>query len=84
MPCHGNATDHCCYVAGVECDYLERNTVPGRKWACALRRELGSWYKVHADARYLRDVRARLPAHIPDCGDWPPSGMVCASCGEVG
>ena len=84
MACSGNSVDHCCYVAGGVCPHLEEGTVPGRFWSCGLRRELVSWEAVHADSRYQADVRARLPASVGDCGDWPPPGVTCGACGVVG
>jgi hypothetical protein len=79
--CTGNGDEHCCWINGV-CEFLEENTVPGRRWACGLRRELGSWQAVHADSRYLTNVHPVL-ARIgdPDCGDWPAPGVTCAACG---
>lgn len=81
--CDGLAADHCCYLgaAGV-CRYLERDTVPGRRWACGLRRELGSWDAVHADPRYLADVMPTVQNLVAvHCGDWPRPGETCATCG---
>jgi hypothetical protein len=68
------------------CPHLEEGTVTGRRWACALRRELGSWSAVHADARYRRDVRPFWDGFAPalDCGTWPTAGATCATCGQVG
>jgi len=71
--CHGNGPDHCCSLGqyGV-CQYLEENTVEGRRWACGLLRELGAWSRVHVDGRYLRDVKPKLDElGVVDCGDWP-------------
>ena len=84
-PCTGNGPDHCCYLAGDPCPFLEENTVPGRRWVCGLRRELGSWGAVAADERYLTVVRpvwdAVTPADglpMPDCGTWGAwSGQCC-------
>jgi hypothetical protein len=85
--CDGLAADHCCYLgaAGV-CRYLERDTVPGRRWACGLRRVLGSWGKVHADPRYLANVKPVLVdiGVKVDCGQWPTPGETCATCGVTG
>jgi hypothetical protein len=73
--CHGNGEDHCCYLGkyGV-CQYVEENTVPGRRWTCGLYRELGSWEAVYADRRYQtsdagRFMAERFPGY--GCGDWP-------------
>jgi hypothetical protein len=82
--CSGLADDHCCHLgaAGV-CRFLEENTVEGRRWACRLRRELGSWEKVHGSDRYRKQVRPLLDACgvAQDCGDWPPLGETCGTCG---
>jgi hypothetical protein len=76
MPvCHGNGPDHCCWIGGGRaCEFLEENTVPGRRWACALFRELGSWDLVHTDPRYLASKAHRImqeshPGY--ECGDYP-------------
>jgi hypothetical protein len=60
--------------------------VPGRRWVCGLRRELGSWESVHVDSRYMEDVRPFWQDYRPElnCGDWPPKGVVCAECGVTG
>jgi hypothetical protein len=85
--CDGLAADHCCYLgaAGV-CRYLEHDTVPGRRWACGLRRELGSWEPVHSDPRYIAHVRPFWDdyASALDCGLWPPPGETCGTCGVIG
>ena len=85
--CAGNADDSCCYVAGVPCRFLEEHTVPGRRWACGLYRELGSWARVHADPRYLTHVKPHWensPLRGQDCGDWPAPGVTCPTCGVTG
>ena len=74
MVCHGNLDTHCCTVNGAPCPYLEENTIPGRRWVCALRRELGSWDLVHQDPRYLTDVQPgwdKYPYPNMGCGTWP-------------
>jgi len=65
--CHGNGPDHCCYIAGQVCEFLEENTVEGRRWACGLYREHGSWEKVYADPRH-----EPIPFR---CGDWPQDDL---------
>lgn len=85
--CAGTSNEHCCHIAGAVCPHLEEGTVPGRRWACGLRRVLGSWPAVHADARYLTSVKSYLKTTAlkdMDCGDWPPPGVTCPSCGAVG
>lgn len=67
--CHGNGEDHCCYVRGEVCEFLEENTIEGRRWVCGLLRELGSWDKVHEDPRYIDRVQPAWDGF--DCGTWP-------------
>lgn len=88
MSCRAYTThtpDHCCWLGGSECRYLEKE-VDGHPYSCALRRELGSWDAVHADARYLAHVRPFWDGFAPhlDCGTWPPPGETCATCNAVG
>lgn len=74
MTCHGNGREHCCYFQGEACVYVEENTVPGRRWACGLLRELGSWDGVLIDERYIRDVAPKFEAaglHGMTCKGWP-------------
>jgi len=81
MPCNGNSQDHCCYVQGKPCKYVEKNTVEGRKWACGLRRELGDWDLVLEDPRYKKDVQPKLQLGI-NCRDWPDKPFTkCFECG---
>lgn len=88
MECHGNGPDHCCYINGV-CPYLEENTVPGRRWACGLYREHGTWQAVYQDPQWRTShIKAWFDETHPGygCGDWPqnipkaaaqPSGKCC-------
>lgn len=50
--CTGDGADHCCYLDGKPCPHLEEGTVPGRRWACGLLRQTGTWAAVAADPRY--------------------------------
>lgn len=85
MPCPGDRSEHCCWVRGKPCRFLEEGTVSGRRWACGLRRELGDWAEVHRDQRYLEHVKPRwLEIGMTDCGDWPLPGEVCVICGVTG
>lgn len=79
--CHGNQEVPCCFVAGARCPFLEENTVPGRRWVCGLRRELGNWDKVHNDPRYLATVKPEWEkTGTKDCGDFGPAeGQCCFS-----
>lgn len=84
MICLGSADDHCCYVNGKLCEHLEENTVEGRRWACGLYRVHQSWEAVYLAPEYpavraaLRGVGIKV-----DCGDWPPHGERCATCGGL-
>ena len=72
--CHGNGATHCCHLAQYgTCPYVEENTVPGRRWACGLYRELGSWTAVHNDPRYLESVQPFFTewGNGLSCGTWP-------------
>jgi hypothetical protein len=83
--CAGNSDDHCCYVAGGVCHFLEENTVPGRRWACGLYRRLGSWAAMVADPGWQEHVKPTIEGlGMETCGDWPRSGEVCLSCGVTG
>lgn len=54
MQCYGrNVENHCCFVNGKPCKFLEENTEPGQRWSCALMRELQSWDLVITDPRYF-------------------------------
>jgi len=78
--CLGVGSDHCCYVSGLPCPHLEDGTVPGRRWACGLRRELGSWDLVHADARYAPIQAEWDRVGIESCGAYPEPGRPCPVC----
>ena len=87
MQCPGNTEDHCCYISGQRCHFLEEDTVPGRRWACGLYRELGGWQAVYVDPRYLQTVKPHwmgTALEEYDCGQWPPPGLICPVCGGVG
>lgn len=75
MACHGNGAEHCCWFAGKQCQYVEENTVDGRRWACGLLVELGDWDKVLTDPRYLTNVQPQFDAIRQlkgmNCRDWP-------------
>jgi hypothetical protein len=77
--------EHCCWVAGQVCPLLVEHA-GGRRWACSLRLELGSWEAVHADPRYqpIREAWQRTRKRPSDCGDYPGPGEWCATCGRRG
>lgn len=78
--CHGNGAEHCCWVDGKECGYLEVDTVPGRRWVCGLRRIHDNWDEVHADPGYVKNVQSAWErTGTADCGDWKVEGQCCFS-----
>ena len=83
MICQGNLNDHCCWINGKVCPFLEENTVQERRWACGLYRELGSWNSVHSDSRYLEHIRPMFEKWRPDrnCGEWLYENEMCNTCG---
>lgn len=85
MSCDGTSTDHCCYVKGEECRFLERNTVVGRYWACGLLRVHGTWEAVYALPEWQEHVKPMFDELWPGkgCGDWPFPGTTCEVCGKV-
>jgi hypothetical protein len=64
------------------CQFLEENTIPGRRWACGLLRELGSWEAVHADVRYAPIQAVWNRVGIESCGAWMPKPGQCCREGE--
>lgn len=82
--CHGNGADHCCYVDGQVCPFLEVDTVPGRKWVCGKRRELGSWEAVHNDPEYIEQVQSHWKeVGVDDCGDFMGGRPQGRATGEI-
>lgn len=82
--CKGTAEAHCCWLLGEVCPhFVGGNDDPMN--GCGLRRELGSWAAVHADPRWIADVKTKLDQRFPgqemNCGDWPRPGETCATCG---
>lgn len=53
LSCTGEGVSgtHCCWVRNEPCPHLVEN-VEGRRYACGLRLELGSWPSVVRDPRY--------------------------------
>lgn len=84
MPCHGNADTHCCWLGGVECDYVEERSMPDRRWACGLMRELKDWDKVLASKEYREHVAPKLEPIGINCKDWPDKPKIyrCRACGH--
>ena len=87
MPCSGNEEDHCCYLQGEVCQFLEENTVPGRRWACGLLKSYETWEAVYETTYYKTLVKPKLDNMFNtsvDCGDWPRPGEKCGTCGTIG
>jgi hypothetical protein len=86
MICEGNIEDHCCWVAGEVCEFLQENTVPGRRWACGLLVKYGDWESVYIATEY-DSVRTKfMDIKFDDdmrCGDWPALGVKCNACGKI-
>ena len=84
--CTGTGTksgNHCCYLRGKVCVFLEVDTVAGRRFSCGLRRELGSWQAVSVDARYkpIGEFWADHDLPFKYCEVWQPTKGEC--CREV-
>lgn len=77
--CDGNGGNHCCYLAGKQCELLTHiDGVP----RCSLMLEHGDWSKVHADPRYIAAglpefYERRWPGMGYGCGDWPQNIPNC-------
>ena len=86
MEC-GNCEGHCCWFKGAECQYLEKNSEPDRRWSCQLRREHGNWEDVYEDPRYVENIIPlwnEIDIGTTRCGDWPVPGRKCGECGLSG
>ena len=83
MPCSGNSEQHCCWLSGMVCTFLEENTVEGRRWACGLRRQYGNWDDAVNSAEYLRLIEPHFGPQGVNCRDWPDlsKGQYCGECG---
>jgi hypothetical protein len=85
MACSGNSVDHCCIFNGIVCEYLEENSVPGRRWACGLMREMGEdWDKVITSEAYIQNIVPLYKKHIwphydvkHNCKTWPSDTCDC-------
>ena len=97
--CHGNGgnsdgNEHCCYVNGQVCRFLEVDTVPGRKYACGILRTTKkaiplettkqSWDRVRVDPEYGEIKTAFQSSGTMLCGDflgtWLPDGTIEGQC----
>ncbi len=76
-----NMDDHCCYISGKVCQFLEENTEKGFRWSCQLRRELGNWDDVLNDERYKNGPGAHFAKQGINCRDFPdPEYNGCSQC----
>lgn len=84
----GKTEEHCCWLFGEVCQYLERNPEGSEYiWSCGLRKMANSWDEVYEMDQYKMNVKPKIEQMgYPDigCGDWPPAGKKCNDCGEVG
>jgi len=66
----GGPDGDCCWIEGARCPHV---IDAGDRVLCGLRLELGSWAKVHADPRWIRDVKPTYDRLWPGygCGDYP-------------
>lgn len=79
MNCLGrNNPDHCCYVNGKPCPFLEENSEEGSRWSCGLRRELGSWDAVIRDSRYAPIGKFFSQFSYKNCKNYQ-----CKECGSL-
>jgi hypothetical protein len=85
MGCKGrNLEEHCCWLKGKVCEFLEENTETDFRWSCGLRRELGSWPAVTKDPRYISGPALILAPMGITCADWPDKSkrQGCGTCGQ--
>lgn len=77
MSCQGrNSDDHCCYINGERCIFLQENVEKGFRWTCGLRLQLGSWDAVIADPRY-EPIKRFLAQFGYDCKTWSDKDHPC-------
>ena len=85
MPCNGNRDDHCCYLNGKACPYLEKNTIEGRLWSCGLYNKLQDWNAVILSDEYKADVAPVFEPLGMICRDFPDgdgaNSYICIECG---
>jgi hypothetical protein len=67
--CQPTEVRHCCWIEGRLCRHLTAEI------RCSLRTELGSWKAVHADPRWVADVKPTFdrlwPGRNYGCGHFP-------------
>ncbi len=76
--------DHCCWFDGKRCQFLVTSQHPDFDYSCILRTMYGSWEEVHKSEEYLEVAKLDLKkaGYKIDCGDWPPDGVACHTCGK--
>jgi hypothetical protein len=84
MICTGNGKEHCCWVKGQVCRYVEEDTVEGRRWACGLLVKYGSWAAVNESAEYAPVGAAWLTVRAPFnwCETYVPNATQCCRVGD--
>ena len=85
--CSGNNEGHCCHFFSGVCQFLEENTVPGRRWACSLLRKYGSWEEMYLSEEWKIVIADAIASGLGEdyrCGSWPPPGHKCGECGVIG
>ena len=97
--CHGNGNnldgnEHCCYVDGQVCKFLETDAAPDRKYSCGIWRNLAAktpplgvkqvWDQVHDHDAYLEVRLAFQRSGTMLCGGflgtWLPDGTIEGQC----
>ena len=81
MSCHGNNKDHCCTFNGIDCKYLEKDTVPGRRWACGLHVKYGGWEGALNSWEYIKDIAPNFNKKggvggAYNCREWPTNEYI--------
>lgn len=80
MPCNRNLSDHCCWMDGKACIFLQENKSGEFRWTCSLREELGSWEAVHEDERYKEKVQPFWDKHEERLGKQSCGNFKCVNC----
>ena len=85
MKCFGRNiskdSNHCCWINGVECPFLERGTEKGQLYSCQLRREGGSWAAAIADRRYTETPES--PGNVFAKFGYDCETFQCPECGML-
>ena len=80
--------NHCCWFKGQVCQYLTENPPESEfKYSCGLKNIYGTWEATHASQEYIDNVHPKMvEVGLGDigCGDWPPPGHHCNTCGDTG